>query len=154
MLLYSCNNGGLMKTIILGNKDDNLKYGFRETCFGIYIKDNKVLVTYDKKHNQYSLIGGGIEENENKHNTLRREFYEEAGIKIKNIKHFITIDCYWLAGGDYPMESLANFYYIDIDKYLDIESESSYEFIDIDKIEFALPYQQKAFELFIKEIKK
>jgi hypothetical protein len=64
MLLYSCNNGGLMKTIILGNKDDNLKYGFRETCFGIYIKDNKVLVTYDKKHNQYSLIGGGIEENE------------------------------------------------------------------------------------------
>lgn len=143
-----------MRKIKLGKKDKNLKYDFRETCFGLYVKDNKILVTYDKKYNQYSLIGGGIEENEAKHETLKREFLEEAGIKIKKIKHFITIDCFWLAGGDYPMESLANFYYVDIDKYLNIECESNYEFIDINDIEFALPYQKKAFELFMEEIKK
>ena len=32
-----------MEKIILGKKDSNLKYDFRETCFGLYIKDNKVL---------------------------------------------------------------------------------------------------------------
>lgn len=40
------------------------------------------------------------------------------------------------------MESLVNFYYIDIDKCLDIEYESNYEFIDINDIDSALPYQK------------
>ena len=71
-----------MKKIKLGTRNKNLKYDFRETCFGLYRKDNQILVTIDKKRNQYSLIGGGIEESETKHDTLRREFLEEAGIKI------------------------------------------------------------------------
>ena len=76
-----------MKKIIIGEKLENLKYDFRETCFGIYMKDNKVLVTYDKKYNQYSLIGGGIESGENYKDTLEREFLEEVGIKIKDINY-------------------------------------------------------------------
>ena len=143
-----------MRKIKLGTKEKSLKYDFRETCFGLYIKDNKLLVTYDKKYNQYSLIGGGIQKNETKYEALKREFLEEDGIKIKNIKHFITIDCFWLASNNYPIESLANFYYIDIDKYLDIECESSYELIDINNINIPLPYQKKAVELFIKEMRK
>ena len=143
-----------MKRITIGKKDETKKYDFRETCFGLYVKNNKILVTYDKKYNQYSLIGGGIDNNETKHETLKREFLEEVGIMIKNIKHFITIDCYWLASGNYPMESLAHFYYIDIDEYLDIKCESSYEFIDINDINLPLPYQKKALELLAKEIKK
>ena len=143
-----------MKKIKLGTRNKNLKYDFRETCFGLYRKDNQILVTIDKKRNQYSLIGGGIEESETKHDTLRREFLEEAGIKIKRIKHFVTIDCFWLAGGDYPMESLANFYLFEIDKFLDIECESGYEFVDINKLNLPLPYQKKALELFLEEIKK
>lgn len=142
-----------MRKIKLGKKDETLKYDFRETCFGLYVKDNKILVTYDQKYKQYSLIGGGIEDGEKKHDTLRREFLEEAGIKIKKIKHFVTVDCFWLAGGDYPMESLANFYLMDVDKYLDGEFESIYEFIDIDKIDLPLPYQKKALELFKEYIK-
>ena len=136
-----------MRKITIGEKFKDIK-GFRETCFGLYVKDEKILVTYDKKHNQYTFIGGGIDEGETKHETLRREFLEEVGIKIKNIKHFITIDCYWLAGGDYPMESLANFYTIDIDKYVDMETEGNYEFIDINELDLPLPYHKKALELF------
>ncbi len=138
-----------MKKIILGKNNNNLKYDFRETCFGLYKKDNKILVTFDKKYNQYSLIGGGRETSETKHDTLRREFLEEAGIKIKKIKHFITIDCFWLAEGNYPIESLAHFYLIEIDKFLDINSESGYEFIEVNKLNLPLPYQKKALELFI-----
>ena len=143
-----------MRKIKLGFKDKNLRYDFRETCFGIYKEGNKILVTYDKKYNQYSLIGGGIEEGEKKHDTLRREFLEESGIKIKKIKHFVTIDCYWLAGGDYPMDSLANFYLFEIDKFLNIECESKYEFVNIDELILPLPYQKKALEIFINETKK
>ena len=138
-----------MKKIILGKNNNNLKYDFRETCFGLYKEENKILVTFDKKYNQYSLIGGGRETSETKHDTLRREFLEEAGIKIKKIKHFITIDCFWLAEGNYPIESLAHFYLIEIDKFLDINSESGYEFIEVNKLNLPLPYQKKALELFI-----
>ena len=143
-----------MKKIVLGEKFKDTKMGFRETCFGLYVKDGKILVTYDKKHNQYTFIGGGIDEGETKHDTLRREFLEEVGIKIKHIKHFITIDCYWLAGGDYPMESLANFYTIDIDKYVEMETEGNYEFIDINEIDLPLPYHKKALELFKEYLNK
>lgn len=137
-----------MKKIIIGEKLENLKYDFRETCFGICMKDNKVLVTYDKKYNQYSLIGGGIESGENYKDTLEREFLEEVGIKIKDIKPLFTIDCFWMAGGDYPMESLANFYSINIDEYLDVETESEYFFIDINELDLPLPYQRKAIEIY------
>ena len=30
-----------MNKIIIGNKDNNIKYCFRETCFGIVKKNNK-----------------------------------------------------------------------------------------------------------------
>ena len=143
-----------MKKIVLGEKFKDKKMGFRETCFGLYVKDGKILVTYDKKHNQYTFIGGGIDEGETKHDTLRREFLEEVGIKIKHIKHFITIDCYWLAGGDYPMESLANFYTIDIDKFVEMETEGNYEFIDINEVDLPLPYHNKALELFKEYLNK
>ena len=109
-----------MKKITIGEKDDTKKYDFRETCFGLYVKNNKILVTIDPKRKQYTLVGGGIEDNESHEDTFKREFLEEVGIKIKDIKEFITIDCFWLAGGDYPMESLAHFYTIDIDEYLSI----------------------------------
>jgi hypothetical protein len=46
------------------------------------------------------------------------------------------------------MESLANYYLIDIDKYLDGEYESTYSFIDINEIILPLPYQNKALELY------
>ncbi|MCK9575239.1 MAG: hypothetical protein M0R51_04715 [Clostridia bacterium] len=50
-----------MKTIKFGIKKD-LKYGFRETCFGIVVKNDKLMIV--KKDGQISLIGGGIGQNE------------------------------------------------------------------------------------------
>ena len=143
-----------MKKLTIGKKDEAKKYDFRETCFGIYVKNNEILVTIDPKRNQYTFIGGGIEPNESHEETLKREFLEEVGIKIKNIKEFITIDCFWLAGGDYPMESLANFYTIDIDKFVEMETEGNYEFIDINEIDLPLPYHKKALELFKEYLNK
>ena len=142
-----------MKKIIIGEKIKDKKYDFRETCFGIYIKNDEILITIDPKRNQYTLIGGGIESGENYKDTLEREFREEVGIKIKDIKELFTIDCFWLAGGDYPMESLANFYKIDMDEYLEnVETEGDYKFVNINELILPLPYQEKALELIKKEL--
>ena len=137
-----------MKTITIGKKDETKKYDFRETCFGIYIQNNEVLVTIDPKRNQYTFIGGGIEPGESPKETLTREFLEEVGIKIETIKEMFTVDCFWLAGGDYPMESLAHFYKIEKLEYLsNIETEGEYKFININELTLPLPYQEKALEI-------
>lgn len=143
-----------MKKIVLGNKDKLIKYGFRETCFGINIKLNKFLLFYDK--NQYSLVGGGIDGNETHEECLKREFEEEVGYSIKNIKPLFIIDCFWLADNKYPFESLVNIYQIDLDKKINENCESNLEYIDINKsLELLnLPYQKKAIELIINKIEK
>ena len=51
-----------MNKIIIGNKDNNIKYCFRETCFGIVKKNDKFYIT--SKDGDYSLIGGGLEDGE------------------------------------------------------------------------------------------
>jgi 8-oxo-dGTP pyrophosphatase MutT (NUDIX family) len=63
-----------MKTIVVGDKFEG-KYSYRETCFGIVRNKESFLVV--EKNNQYSLVGGGIEENETCKECLKREFLEE-----------------------------------------------------------------------------
>jgi 8-oxo-dGTP diphosphatase len=139
-----------MKKIVLGVKKSKIKYDFRETCFGIIYKDNKFYLT--KKNNEISLIGGGVEKDETHEETLKREFIEEAGLTIKNIYEFITIDCYWITRNNDYMNSLANFYIVEIEDKINKPTESASKLIVLEesKIKDALklPYQKEAIELF------
>ena len=63
-------DGGVEK-IIIGNKFENGKYDFRETCFGICLKGDLLVLV--KKNEQFSFIGGGIENGETREACLRRE---------------------------------------------------------------------------------
>ena len=45
--------------ILIGEKDINKQYYFRETIFGICLKNEELYLT--KKGENISLIGGGIE---------------------------------------------------------------------------------------------
>ena len=129
--------------IKVGERDESLEYGFRETCFGICVKDNVFFVT--RKGKQFSLIGGGVEKNESKEQCLEREFLEEAGLKIKSAKDLCTVDCYWLANGNYPLRSLAHFFVVDVNDEQTQPSESGCELAEVpyDQIEqiLPLPYQ-------------
>lgn len=138
-----------MEKIILGKKEENKNYDFRETCFGISVKSNKILVIWDK--NQYSLIGGGIEKGETHEDCLRREFAEEIGYSIKNIKPICTIDCFWLAGGQWPLESLTNIYCVDVDEKILNEGESKAEYKNLSEVIdlLPLPYHKKAIEIYL-----
>jgi 8-oxo-dGTP diphosphatase len=144
-----------MEKIVIGNKF-NQKYSFRETCFGIYEKNGQILLV--KKDNQYSLVGGGIEGEESRSDCLRREFLEESGYKLTSVKELLTIDCFWLAGGKYPMESLVNVYIVEVDDTLagePLEKNCQIEFVDINDVErlLPLPYHKKAIEYYKEKCK-
>ena len=59
------------------------------------IKDDKVVVTKYKSGNRkegyYDIPGGKIEEGETPEDTVKREFREETGMIVKNLKHRGTI---------------------------------------------------------------
>ncbi|MBQ7798385.1 MAG: NUDIX domain-containing protein [Clostridia bacterium] len=141
-----------MEKIVIGDKLENKKYDFRETCFGICVKDGNMLLV--KKNEQFSFIGGGVEAGETHEKCLKREFIEESGYEVLEIKPFITIDCFWLAGGKWPLESLANFYLVELGSKICEPTEEGNTVEEI-KIEEAnnvlpLPYHKKALELFVK----
>ena len=142
-----------MELIVVGEKFEG-KYDFRETCFGIVISNNKLLVV--NKKNQYSLVGGGIEENEDFKLCLEREFLEESGYSITSIKELVCIDCYWLAAGKYPMESKANIFVVEVDEENNKEPSEEgckAEWIDLNLAmeKLPLPYHKKAIEYYLNQ---
>lgn len=143
-----------MKKIKIGTKKRGVKYDFRETCFGIVYKDDKFYLT--EKKGEISLIGGGVEENETKEETLKREFKEEAGLNIIKIQEFITIDCYWITRNKKDMNSLANFYIVEVSEEIEEPTEKESKLVILEKNEIkeklVLPYQKEAINLFFKHI--
>lgn len=55
------------------------RYGARGIIFN---ESNQIAILYKKAKNEYKLIGGGIEENEEPSMAFQREAYEEAGCLI------------------------------------------------------------------------
>jgi len=146
-----------MKKIRLGTKKSDVKYDFRETCFGIVYKGGRFYLT--EKKGEVSLIGGGVEQDENHIECLKREFVEEAGLSITDCYEFITIDCFWVTQNNINMESLANFYIVEISDDIKDPTEdlSKLVVMNLNDIlsQLALPYQKEAIKLYIdKYLKK
>lgn len=53
-------------------------------------KGEEILLAHNRgfKNNMYSLIAGFVEAGEDLKNTVKREVFEEVGIKIKNVTYF------------------------------------------------------------------
>lgn len=138
-----------MKKLTLVKNFGNIKHDFRETCFGLCVKEGKILLTYKSNKNEYALHGGGIEINESHKECLTRELMEETGYKIAAISDFVTIDCFWMAGGVWPMESLANFYIIEVgEKVAPTEKFCQSVWVTLEEVSqlLKLPYQNKVFQ--------
>lgn len=140
-----------MKTIQIGEKFDG-KFDFRETCFGIVLRGDELLLV--KKNGQYSLIGGGIENAESKKDCLKREFMEEAGLQILGVKEFVCVDCFWLAAGKYPLESKANVFIVEVDfdtQVAPTDEGHEVEFVALERALdlLPLPYHKAAIKEFL-----
>ena len=137
--------------ILIGEKNENIKYDFRETVFGICLKNEELYLT--KKGEDISLIGGGIESNETEETTLKREALEEAGLEIIGMNKICDIDCYWKTRDNRDMESLTHIYQIEIsDKIiepLEVESKLVKMSINEAKKRLNLPYQKQGLTEFL-----
>ena len=130
------------------------KHDFRETCFGIYEQNNQLLLV--KKKEQYSLVGGGMENGETTQQCLAREFKEEAGYEITEQKEIALIDCFWLAGGKWPMESLVHVFVVNVNlsnQQLPTEEGHTTKFVNANEAMnlLPLPYHKKALELYFNQ---
>lgn len=116
----------------------------RVGCRGIVVKDNKVLLSYEERTGVYMSPGGGVENGETLEECVVRELSEEAGFKVKPVKHLLRVD-------EYCFETLwVNNYFIceiegECERHL-TESEEynkvSVRWVDIDKaIEIFGEYQ-------------
>lgn len=59
---------------------------------GLVFKDGKIAILNKQLKNEYKLIGGGIEENEDPAIAFQREVLEESGCEVKIIETLGTIE--------------------------------------------------------------
>lgn len=143
-----------MKKIIIGEKI-NCKY--RKSCYGIVLKSDEILLTYSEKEHDFSLIGGGIETGETPEETLKREFLEESGYEISELKEFINIDCFWVKRDGTKMETDAHFYLVKVNEFnIQKPTEKFHKSVWL-KFENArnlieYPYQKEALNRFLSEL--
>lgn len=58
----------------------------RKAVYGLYLKNNNLLMVKDKVSNKWELPGGGINKNESLLKALKREFFEETGLTLLDSK--------------------------------------------------------------------
>jgi len=100
----------------------------------IVVKNNKILLMFTAKYNDYSLPGGGVDEGESLLVGLKRELMEETGATgITNIKPFGLYEEYrpHHSVKHYPecsiMHMLSYCYTCDIDEHLGEKKLEEYE---------------------------
>lgn len=142
-----------METIVIGKKFTDKKYNFRETCFGICERNGKILLTHKVSKNEIAMVGGGVEAGESHKECLCREFMEESGYSVLSIKELCVVDCFWLAGGQWPMESLANFYVVTLSEKATRPTEKGHEpmWVNIEDATnlLPLPYQKEGIKQYL-----
>lgn len=116
----------------------------RKASRAIILDENKILLMYTKRYDDYSFPGGGVESDEDLTHGLKRELNEETGAKdIEIIEEFGMIDEYrptHYEGYDL-MHMISYFYICTINKELGTPQLEDYEisngmtpiWIDIDE---------------------
>ena len=60
---------------------------------------------------------------------------EEAGLTVTNISEFVTVDCYWFTRSKVYMNSLANFYIVEVSDEEVEPTEAGHELVKVTKEE-------------------
>ena len=102
----------------------------RHAARGIVVKGERILLVYTQRYDDYSLPGGGIDEDEEKVAGLIRELQEETGAQgICNVKAFARYDEYrpWYKPDADIIHMISYCYICEIDETLGETAYESYE---------------------------
>ena len=66
----------------------------RQAGRGIVVENGKILLTYETNTGVYMSPGGGLEKGESLSECCERELREEAGVVVRAVKQFLTINEY------------------------------------------------------------
>lgn len=80
---------------IIGNNYQGSFNVERVACRAVIILDNKVLLSCETKNDIYMIPGGGLEDNENDFECVKRELIEETGNVIEPSNCVLQIDEYY-----------------------------------------------------------
>ncbi len=118
-----------MKIEFVNKPKDGIEYRKRVGVYGILLDENNNIAII-KPERGYFLPGGGLEENENLEECLKREFLEETAMEIKILKKLYIKSCYLFspARQDYLL-SEGHFYECELFKKTDNECEENQELL-------------------------
>ncbi len=125
---------------------------FNVRVYGILENNNKQVLVCDELIKNFPVTkfpGGGLEFGEGTVDCLKREFFEELGIKIKVKSHFYTTDFFVPSAFNNQQQILSIYYKVDALEEFDVQilnknnvENITFYWIDIDKIlenSFTLP---------------
>lgn len=67
----------------------------RIACRGIVIEGEHILLSYETKTNQWTIPGGGLENDESEEECCIREIAEETGVEVETSQCLLEIDEYY-----------------------------------------------------------
>lgn len=102
----------------------------RHAARGIVLREEKILLLFTERYNDFSLPGGGIDHNEDIHMALKRELEEETGAREVQVRsHYGFIEEYrphWKPEYDL-MHMTSHFFLCDVAPHLCQARMESYE---------------------------
>ncbi|KGK41165.1 DNA mismatch repair protein MutT [Nitrincola sp. A-D6] len=102
----------------------------RHAARGIVLREDKILMLFTERYNDFSLPGGGVDQDEDIHIALKRELEEETGARDVQVKaHFGFIEEYrphWKPEYDL-MHMTSHFFVCDVAPELEGVRMESYE---------------------------
>ena len=85
-----------MKTIEIKGKNYFGSYReIRKACRAVIIKNDRVLLSFQKNHDTYMLPGGGLDNNETEKECAIREVEEETGYIVETSECVLVIEEYY-----------------------------------------------------------
>ncbi len=105
-------------------KKENKEYMIRKGAYAIIkIDENKIAIA--KENQEYFFLGGGLEKGENELDALKREFIEETGYTLKNIKYLNRVKSYEYSDDYGDLEIIATIYTAEFDKKITEKIENN-----------------------------
>lgn len=134
---------------VVCEKEEGIEYKIRRAAYVIIEQpENKIVIATD---GNYFFLGGGLEENEDEIEALRREVIEEAGYTLKNIRFFKKVESYEYHIIRGNLHIIASFYIAEFDKKISDPIEEDHSIIVTNAIDYKDKLYHKYQEYILKE---